>query len=583
MGTEHSASSTLPWIWVIEALAKVKEIDMSVLTDLVAKTPEITDDVGKDARNILLLKSLEDFQVQQRGNLNAPFTGPIPNIEIDRLTDHEDIRQILLHKFSVFTVKKEGSDLNSDIQTLIQNKRRSLPNCALERIKNVIREGHPILESLKKSSRLSKSDLSENKTSLNGSLNNHEAWSNAVPLKVKQRVHSGQVISMQGNLALCQSSYSNQSLQDPIQINHVSSMCKRIDPTSKDKFPEHLNDGNSPKDESDSHLHIPKKAKHAASMKNEPTLLSTIASIELSENLVETDSKTTVVSKVDKLDKLRSKEDIHDHGSGKNIFSKKENNDCPIGPSVCSLRDRTKMECVDDGETEGDSDGFDDEKIDIEMEKQRFLKWQCTFSEDTFSTTQKTEFNLCIKCNRDGQLLICSTRTCTLGAHPSCLGYDALSDDCRHFYCPFCSHSNAISEHLEAKKKLSLARKGLIDYLSFKNESQPKRNSKRYDLEGKDQYTHNKRQCGSKKHGQQKEPFESCLDRNQLSEEGRMTSCGSFGVMVAPIEEAHVGSECETEHNLRGEQITKKDYYQQAHSNLCRELVVYVEQEKEQY
>lgn len=31
MATEHSASSNLPWIWVIEALASFKQVDASLL------------------------------------------------------------------------------------------------------------------------------------------------------------------------------------------------------------------------------------------------------------------------------------------------------------------------------------------------------------------------------------------------------------------------------------------------------------------------------------------------------------------------------------------------------------------------
>ncbi|XP_047313083.1 uncharacterized protein LOC124916413 [Impatiens glandulifera] len=552
-----SASSSLPWIWVIEALAKEKEVDMSVLTDLAAKTPEIFDEVGKDARNILLLRCLERF--------NA--TGLTPNIEIDKLTDHEDIRHMFTSE--KFPAINEGSD----IQTLIQNIRRSLPKSALERIKDVICEGrHPIPEFLKKSSRLSTND---------DLLDNLEA---AVQLKGKEKVHSGQVTSMRRKLPL--SAHSNQS-QDPIKMYHVSSQCKRIDPTSHNKLPEHLNAGNSSKDESDSLLHVAKKAKDAAGKKNEATEdVSAMVSNELSENLLETDSclhiakkakpavskknettkdvsamvsnelsenlvEPTVISKVDKLDRLRSKEVSHDDGSGKNNFLKEKNIDHPIGPSVCSLVDRAKMKCVDvddDGETEGDGDGIDDENIEIE--KQRFLKSQGTFSEDTFSATQNTELNLCIKCNRDGQLLICKTRTCTIVVHPSCLGYDAPSP----FYCPFCAYSNAFSEYLESKKQLSLSRKSLRAFIAVE--------LKRYVEKGNKQSTHNKhqketlesclgdvekgkKQSAHNKH--QKEPLESCLGGNQRSRR-------SSGV----IDEEYVGSECETEHNLRGEQITKK-------------------------
>lgn len=535
MDTENSASSRLPWIWVIEALARMKEVDISVLTDLVVKTPEVADDVGKDVRDILSLRILEDFQEQQHENLNASVTCPTANVEIGGSTDHEDIFRLLLQKISVFTGRKEESELlMSDLQNYIQNRRCSLPKCTLEQLEVAIQEGHPILESLKDSSRLSTNDPSANITSVT----NHKAWNNAVPPEVKQAVHGGRVVSVQGNLDLSQST----SLQDPIKTNNISSRCKGIDPAAKDKFSEHINDRNSPQDEIDPHLRIAKKAKHDDSVRNEATdnlLTVAMVSNELLENVVETGSRMPVVSSVDK---LRSEEVDHDLCSGKNNFSKEEDDDpTVVGPSVCSLRDRTEKECVNDGETDGDSDGFDNEKIDIEIRKQRFLSSQYTFSEDTLSTTQKTELSLCIKCNKDGQLLVCSTRTCMIGLHPSCLGYPVSFDDCRQFYCPFCAYSNAISEHREAKKISSLARKSLITSMRFENESQPT-----IDSRGRPQ----------------KKPLESRVDDNQ------------------PLEDNHFGSECETEHNWREEQTTKTDGCQEAHTNLCKEMVVYAKQGK---
>ncbi|PQQ01179.1 uncharacterized protein Pyn_18680 [Prunus yedoensis var. nudiflora] len=78
-----------------------------------------------------------------------------------------------------------------------------------------------------------------------------------------------------------------------------------------------------------------------------------------------------------------------------------------------------------------------------------------------------------MKCNEGGQLLICSTSDCPLVYHEKCLGSEFICYKKGNFYCPFCSHSRALKEYLEAKKKASLLRKDLDAFMRNVLEHQP--------------------------------------------------------------------------------------------------------------
>ncbi|KAL6958837.1 hypothetical protein U1Q18_040181 [Sarracenia purpurea var. burkii] len=120
------------------------------------------------------------------------------------------------------------------------------------------------------------------------------------------------------------------------------------------------------------------------------------------------------------------------------------------------------------------SDSYHDEKIDIARKKRTFLSSQCPSSQDSLETFDFTELNLCMKCNRGGQLLVCSVSACPLVVHESCLGSAPRFDDNGNFFCPFCAYSRAILEYLEVKKKTSLARKDLASFIGLESGHQAK-------------------------------------------------------------------------------------------------------------
>ncbi|KAK1420737.1 hypothetical protein QVD17_22571 [Tagetes erecta] len=122
----------------------------------------------------------------------------------------------------------------------------------------------------------------------------------------------------------------------------------------------------------------------------------------------------------------------------------------------------------------------DDEGTDIAAKKEAFLKSQCSISQDSLPSTEWSEIDLCMKCNERGELLACSSDSCQLRFHESCLGSAATLEENGEFFCPFCAYSRAISKYQEAKRNASLARKNLQAFSSSTLKSRPNKSSTKH-------------------------------------------------------------------------------------------------------
>ncbi|OEL23893.1 hypothetical protein BAE44_0015088, partial [Dichanthelium oligosanthes] len=71
--------------------------------------------------------------------------------------------------------------------------------------------------------------------------------------------------------------------------------------------------------------------------------------------------------------------------------------------------------------------------------------------------------DLCIKCNKDGQLLKCNR--CSLTAHDRCFGSSATFEETGLFYCPVCFYTKATEAYQKAKQTYCEARKNLAAFL----------------------------------------------------------------------------------------------------------------------
>jgi hypothetical protein len=127
-----------------------------------------------------------------------------------------------------------------------------------------------------------------------------------------------------------------------------------------------------------------------------------------------------------------------------------------------------------EAETSSDSDEYHNDRIDVSKKKHEFLRSQCTYGHDSLASAGCTDHSFCMRCNEGGQLLVCNTSNCPVVVHENCLGFPSRFDNNENFYCPFCAYSLAISEYLEAKKKVSLAKKELSKFTHMGLKHQPK-------------------------------------------------------------------------------------------------------------
>ncbi|KAK4395877.1 hypothetical protein Sango_1742000 [Sesamum angolense] len=125
--------SPLPGIWVIEKLARSKQVDPSLLLDLVEKSPLISDDHGKNARELVSLRILESFLVRGAPS-NSVSSASSPKIGFDPSESCEEVLQEILLETSLSNAKAAGPDMwKWDIHPFIAHKRSSLAKHTLQK------------------------------------------------------------------------------------------------------------------------------------------------------------------------------------------------------------------------------------------------------------------------------------------------------------------------------------------------------------------------------------------------------------------------------------------------------------------
>ncbi|XP_065855975.1 uncharacterized protein [Euphorbia lathyris] len=139
----------LAWLWVIEYVASLQEIDPSFLHGLIAEAPEFLGDLGKETREMVALRCLEDlFGSRNEGESDAPSAAK-PKFTFDISNSCEDVLLSILKETSISDLRTGPDLLKWDMQPFIVHKRTTMPKCSLERLKDELLEGaHPCTASL---------------------------------------------------------------------------------------------------------------------------------------------------------------------------------------------------------------------------------------------------------------------------------------------------------------------------------------------------------------------------------------------------------------------------------------------------
>ncbi|GLT66354.1 hypothetical protein SLA2020_387220 [Shorea laevis] len=146
--------SSLPWLWFIEYLAGFKQVDTNILNALIERAPDLPGDPGKNARERVALRCLEELFgpiVRLAGGVT-----PASGVHFDLSQSCEGVLQCILQESSVLDLKNPRPELLKwDLYPFIMHKRATLPKCALEELKDTILSGtHPYAAALKEISGL---------------------------------------------------------------------------------------------------------------------------------------------------------------------------------------------------------------------------------------------------------------------------------------------------------------------------------------------------------------------------------------------------------------------------------------------
>ncbi|GLT88216.1 hypothetical protein SLE2022_062510 [Rubroshorea leprosula] len=505
--------SSLPWLWIIEYLAGFKQVDTNILNALIERAPDLPGDPGKNARERVALRCLEELFgpiVRLAGGVT-----PASRVRFDLSQSCEDVFQCILQESSVSDLKNPRPELLKwDLYPFIMHKRATLPKCALEE-DTILSGTHPYAVALKEISGL----VSNNEPDGVTVCDDHH---NALALRLCESSSNAQTVPAKSNVVPLILENGNRILQHDLCLKILLSS-KRVRSELAAEDVADVYNGNKESLFGHDGLHLnAKKLKQGSpgstytnpsvGQISNPLLLEDacgrfrVAEVDCSalckesqvgehcnDDHIENSHDTSNICEIgdgsvqfvtvdethnsellsgDPLMKTRKQISVEE-ASGKGGQSSNSKLRPPHivftdgiaqnSSNPCGARADFYHTCED--EMLSNYDKFRGEGIDMAMKKSHFLSSQCTSSQDTLGTAGWSKQNLYVKCNKDGQMLLCSTSGCPLVVHESCLGSQARFDDKGNFHCPFCVYSLSISEYLEAKKKDRLARKKLSAFI----------------------------------------------------------------------------------------------------------------------
>lgn len=551
LGCRSSWASNLPHLWVIEVLACSNQADVSLLLDLVKKTPEIFEDIGKNAREWVSLRILESFY-DQGIRANSLSSTPTKRNGFDPSEQCEDVLRRILSETSMSDLKTAGLEmLKWDFQPFIVHKKSILAKCSLQKLKDAVLIGsHPLSASLKEQSGLFGGNQSEDEVLVVES-NESDITTKPEGSNTNAQIGAANDQLIYPTLANC----SNPFYKNMPDQNLLLSKRKRSSTVESDGGMQladtsmvilQHSEGERCTLGQKSHVVGPGKNGSFRDDNNEHTSLKRHAGPDevlpcelqvhnfVPDDTSEKDSRDLhLLADAISIILRNSEGDISDSGKKINVGGMGTNSTCrvcnktstksDIGLDEISACEKHAHHCDADmpneafdeeqeqdhdvKDAEGDKEGvsepktskknmepqqniqrnvcetkdgnifcgndvFNDDMTDIARRKNAFLHSQFPHSQDSLEKVDWRELNSCIKCNKSGKLLICSSNSCSSAIHESCLGSDAIFEKMEEFQCPFCAYSLALSKYLEVKTKVSLARKDLVTFLSGRSRKQ---------------------------------------------------------------------------------------------------------------
>ncbi|XP_038702453.1 uncharacterized protein LOC119999032 isoform X2 [Tripterygium wilfordii] len=150
-----------------------------------------------------------------------------------------------------------------------------------------------------------------------------------------------------------------------------------------------------------------------------------------------------------------------------------------IDSNLHEIEPDNTMEHLPKEDTEFDNDGYDNEGLKVSEKEGNIFNSPCKVNHGSSQVSESPVLNFCVKCNKEGSLLVCGSSDCSLGIHESCLGSSVKFDDQGNFYCPFCAYSRALSEYRKCTESVSSAKKELNAFFNMNAIHQPKEHAEK--------------------------------------------------------------------------------------------------------
>ncbi|XP_010672769.2 uncharacterized protein LOC104889276 isoform X1 [Beta vulgaris subsp. vulgaris] len=453
---EEMSNSTVAWSWVIEALAKSELVDYTLLYDLMSKAPPLSGNSGKVAMEAAALRCLEGLCGPPNVSGENNVVHDPSKIRFDPAETCEVVLPCILSEISAS--KGMLDELKWDVQSFVKHKRANLPKSTLELLKDVILEGtHSLADSLKEISGLAVPD----QCVLNIPFDGGDPTS---PQLRSDEGDHGDKTMLAEDPACSQKIQTDSHVQEIHADNHVQEIYA---------------DNHVQEIHADNHV----QEIHADNYVQEIHADNHVQEIHADNHVQEIHA--TPRKKL-KLDQSKQQHTVP-VGSNQMSYGTEHGQYHEVMNANGILDGNSYGRDVDEQAKEYEGSHLQQqlspsigyhcrEETDFAMKNSNLLGSHCVFT-GNFLAMSETEANICMKCNKDGQLLSCSASSCPLLFHESCLGSSAHFDGQGNFYCPFCVYSRAIAEYVRAKEKVSSARKELSLFIGGRSDDQQEHDS----------------------------------------------------------------------------------------------------------
>ncbi|XP_047973172.1 uncharacterized protein LOC125215704 [Salvia hispanica] len=557
-------SSLLPYIWCFEALACSNRVEASLLLDLLRKTPQISKDIGKNARERGSLKFLESLSIHG-ACANSVSSASREKVIIDPSDRCEDVLRQILSEKSLSDLKAAGPEISKwDLKPFIEHQKSNLPRYALKQLKDAILTGSPSIPSyIREQSGLpvgshaepqapaedgncyGSSPGAESHTDDGSPLPRDLPDENLVPRKKRSNEGPAEQLCItrvspvkKNKVSHCDNGRNNKPEEQQRQELNIEeeggkNEAHDLKTTNDDvngglelhmenvdavEEKSHVSDDNDGNDDGKTDTARKQKALHSLQCTSSQDSLETTNSG--AQNLLADASKRYSKEKCS-LEKETCVEVMKQNGSAGNGNSQgnsikdlhvlphrgtgvlNENFDVAMQNNEDETREndmkgfhgltsihediykddqnvhrtvRTVGEAEAGVHISSDDDGYQDEEAAISTQKETYLSYHLTCSQNSLATNDGRELHFCMKCHmggESGQMLSCISPACPLMIHESCLDSDVSFDTRETFYCPFCAYSRSISKYMEVKKSAFLARKDLATFFSLGPQNEP--------------------------------------------------------------------------------------------------------------